>query len=161
MRARGIIVIFAVLFMLMITSVVILNNKQTSNINQNKVKGISGNAISKDDLASALEKENVMKDLPKDAKLNLRLYNFNSGIREWEKDYKITKGSVNDGLYDNPDAMIIIHSKYFDNLKPDESFCNVISKAKQNGDIGVEVYMSKALFFFKYREILKYEDCFN
>lgn len=158
MKAKTITILFAFLFILVISSSIILNNKYISNKQIPDSKGgISGKVIEKDNLVLYLENQEVINDLPKDARINLRLYNFNSGERQFEGEYKITRSGASSESFDDPELTIILHSKYLENL--DEDICMIINKARENGDLEVNLHISKALFFWRYRNILDYEEC--
>lgn len=124
---------------------------------------ISGNVVSEDfsvinkeDLASYLEKQNIVKDLPKDALILVKLYNFDSGSREWEESYVLKKSEVIKGSIGNPDLIITINSKYVPELK---DLCSAIKNAKSKGDLGYESKINAVKFLFRYGGMLKYKSC--
>ncbi len=109
-------------------------------------------------LAQVLSSSGLVRDLPEGATLSLRFYNFDTGERQWEKSYIITKGNVQEGEAENPDITFIIHSKYLKEMT-NKNFCSVISQARANGDLGMETGMSKTRLAWKFRSLLKYKDC--
>lgn len=157
MKAKSLIIMFTIVFALAITSVVVLNNKQISSLKGSSNGGISGKVV-ESELSKFLEAQQIVKDLPEDARISLKFYNFDSGERQWGDEYKITKGNVQLGIVSDPDARIIIHSKYLEQLEK-EDLCGVVREAHFNGDLGTELYISTTSFLWKYRDILKY-DCF-
>lgn len=104
-----------------------------------------------------LRNQDIIRDLPKNGVLSLRFYNFDSGERAWEESYILTKGNVREGIAENPDAEIIIHSKYVKELG--NGFCDTIVKANENGDVGVEIKLPTTSFMMKYSGLLKYKSC--
>ena len=104
----------------------------------------------------------MIQELPEDALISLRLYNFDTGVRQWEKSYAITKGNVEEANLQNLDstkldAEIIIHSKYVLSAE----FCTAIKQAKANNDFGYELKASKTSLLWKYKGMMKYKDCFG
>ena len=104
----------------------------------------------------------MIQELPKDALISLRLYNFDTGVRQWEKSYVITKGNVEEvnaqNLDENKlDLEIIINSKYALSAE----FCTAIKQARANNDFGYELKASKASLLWKYRGMMKYNNCFE
>ncbi len=132
-------------------------------------KSSSGSSIQKtkppelvtlEQLSSYLEKRDLVKELPEKAILNLRLYNFNTGYREWEISYTITKGNAEIGYNDESDLDIIIHSKYLQDLAK-SGICSTVKKAKKNGDFAADVKIGTTLFMWKYKSMMEYKDCFG
>lgn len=114
--------------------------------------------ISKDNLAEFLQQQQLILDIPEKGVILLKLYNFDSGERAWEGNYVLTKGKVEKGSVDNPDATLLIHSKYISQLG---DFCNAMKNAKQNGDLGFESELNEAVLLWKYRSLTKYKSCFG
>jgi len=127
---------------------------------------ISGNAIvssesvivTKENLQVYLEKKEIVRDLPKNALISVRLYNLNQGERQWEESYIIKKRSVEQGKIESPDLDVIMNSKYVSELG---DLCSTIKKAKTNGDFGFDAKISKIAFLWKYKGMLKYRKCFG
>lgn len=134
-------------------------------INQNALSNqtsyaVKATPITYENIEDVLSGNNIVKVLPEDAQMILRFYNFNTGSRVWEKSYTLKKGSVKKGASANPDISLSMHSKYFNELT-DQNLCSTIKKAKNNDDLGVEIYISQAALLWKYRSILKYKECFG
>jgi hypothetical protein len=106
-----------------------------------------------------LEGQAIIQDFPEGGVLSLRLYNFNSGEKQWENSYIIKKGSVVKGLADNPDAEITMPSRYIEEIQI--GLCGAITKANNNGDVGITLNMGKAAFLWKYNGMMKYKSCFG
>lgn len=115
--------------------------------------------VTNDNLPAYLEATEFVKALPKDAVIGLKLYNFNTGNRQLEDSYVIKKNEVEKGIADKPDLIISIHSKYLSQLS--SGFCQTVSKANSNGDLGIELGISKTSFLWKYRWMNKYKSCFG
>jgi len=111
-------------------------------------------------LAQAFSGSSMVQDLPKDSKIVLRFYNFNSGQREWEKSYIMTKGNVEEGYTDDADLVVIMHSRYLQGLT-NKNFCSAVQIAQKNGDFGTESELSKATLLWKFKSMMKYRECFG
>ena len=114
--------------------------------------------VTKENFPAYLQNSQLVKDLPKDAAISLKLYNFDAGERQWEESYIIEKSKVQEGLAQNPDLEIWLHSKY---IPQASNFCSAAKKAKSNGDIAFELKLSKVKFLWKYRGMMKYKECFG
>jgi len=115
--------------------------------------------ITQENFPVYLQQQQIIQELPKKAILSLRLYNFDTGERKWVADYTIEKGAVSEGIPENSDAEIIIHSKYAGKLI--NNFCQTIQQAKANGDVAFELKSDKLSLSWKYRSLMKYKDCFT
>jgi len=112
--------------------------------------------INQDNLPDFLKTQNIVKDLPSNAVIMLKLYNYDTGERQWESSYVIKKGSVTKGSVEEPDITLILASKYVPKLS---NFCGTIQTAKKNNDFGVETTMSQTALLWKYKSVMKYKDC--
>lgn len=111
-------------------------------------------------LPQALSSSNIVNELPADADIALRFYNFNSGEREWEKSYTIRKGEVKEEYSEDADMIIVMHSKYLEPLN-NKNFCSIVKDAQKNGDFGYENKISEAILLWKYKGMFKYRECFG
>ncbi|MDO8517441.1 MAG: hypothetical protein Q7S33_04945 [Nanoarchaeota archaeon] len=114
--------------------------------------------ITYENFASMLSKNSMIQALPDNSALLLKFYNFNSGQRQWEKTYAITKSSVKEGNVENPDITILLSSKYLNELTT-SNFCSIIKKAKANNDLGIETSLSTPSLLWKFKSMTKYKDC--
>jgi len=122
-----------------------------------KVVGFESDVVlTKATLPAYFEKQEIVQDLPDSSSILLKLYNFNTGNRQWEESYIIEKGSVRVGSVADPDIEILLHSKYIPKLA---DFCNTVRDAKGNGDFGFSSKMNKVGFLWKYKSSLKYRGC--
>lgn len=111
-------------------------------------------------LAQAFSGSSMIQDLPENSVVLLRFYNFNSGEREWEKSYIMTKGEVKEGYVDNADLIVFIHSKYLASLT-NKNFCATVQAAQRNGDFGTESELSDIKLLWKFKSMLEYRNCFG
>ena len=100
----------------------------------------------------------IVGDLPDDARILLKFYNFDSGEREWESSYVIEKNNIEIKEIDNEDIFIFVHSKYIDELN-DNSLCEVLELANKNNDVGIETKLSEVALMWKYKNMLEYKNC--
>jgi len=127
-------------------------------VNHSAVKEENKN-ITKDNFYQFISGNELIKNLPKDASLNLKLYNFNSGERQWEKTYSISKDKIIEGYDEKADADIILNSDYAISLAND--FCGTLKKANKAGDLGLELKKGEAGLLWKYKSMMKYKSCFG
>lgn len=149
--------IFLVIILMSLFAYSLISQNTSSNQTSYAVKATH---ITYNNIENVLSGNSIVKVLPEDAQIILRFYNFNTGSRVWEKSYILKKGIVEEGAATNPDMSLSIHSKYLNEMT-DQNLCIIIKKAKNNNDLGVEVYISQAALLWKYRSILKYKDCFG
>lgn len=116
--------------------------------------------INYSNIEEQLSRNSVVRNLPDNANLLLRFYNFDSGEREWEKSFVVKKGELKEGYSEDVDLILYLHSNYLDELN-NRNFCNVVSKANKNGDLGFDLGISKIGFAWKYKSMNKYKDCFG
>lgn len=140
-----------------IGNVIFQNNVQNQDSVQNKAPTSAKKTTDYSTLVSDLLKSDIVQDLPNDAVLRLQFYNFDSGVREWEKSYNLKKNSVQEGS-DTGNIQIIMHSKYVQDFKI-KSVCEVLTSAKNNGDFGVDTEMSDSALVWKYKSMMKYRSC--
>lgn len=115
--------------------------------------------LSMDNFYLFLQQQQVVKDLPSDSLISLKLYSFSTGERVWQKSYIISRGNVREGDAKNPDVSIIIDSKYIYDAARD--LCSAVKNAKANGDFAADSSMATASFLWKYRGMIKYRTCFG
>ena len=128
------------------------NNQNTQNQNYVPV------TVTKANLVSFLEAQNIIKDLPSDAVILLRFYNFDSGERAWEESYVIKKGKVEVGTVDTYDIKLALSSRYVSSLG---DFCKTIQTANANNDLGIEYGLGQTALMWKYKSMMNYKSCFG
>src|SRR4030042_6516863 len=106
-------------------------------------------------LPQVFSSSRMVNELPADANVVLRFYNFNSGEREWEKSYIIRKGEAKEEYNTDTDMIVFMHSKYLGPLN-NNNFCLIIKEAQKNGDFGYESKVSDARLLWKYKSMIKY-----
>lgn len=100
----------------------------------------------------------LVQDIPKNGKIQLSFFNFNSGDREWERDYILTRGSIMQGTAGDIDIKLILHSRNLPKLNQN-NLCDVFQNAKKKGDFGSELLISKSKFSWKYKWMMGYKSC--
>ncbi len=121
---------------------------------------VKATPVTYENIENVLSGNSMVKILPENSEVLLKFYNFNTGSRVWEKSYVLKKGLVNEGTATNPDITLSMHSKYLDEMT-DQNLCSIIKKAKSNNDLGVEMHIPYAALLWKYKNVLKYKDCFG
>jgi len=131
------------------------------NISSNQTAyAVKATPVTYENIENVLSGNSMIKILPENSAISLKFYNFNTGGRVWEKSYVLRKGLVEEGTATNPDITLSMHSKYFNELT-DQNLCSTIKNAKSNNDLGTEMHISYAALLWKYRNVLKYKDCFG
>ena len=125
---------------------------------KNLPSATSNVVVTRESLASYLPNLELIKDLPKDASILLKLYSMKNGERVWEESYVIGKGKVYKDKSENADAVISLDSKYVSQLW---AFCSTLQKALNNGEASFELKKSQASLLWKYKGVLKYKSCFG
>ena len=116
--------------------------------------------ITYDNLANHLSRNAVVKDLPGGTKVLLRFYNFDSGVRSFERSFVLTNSEVYEGEIDNPDLTLFIASHYLEEWNS-RNFCNIMSNARNNGELGYESSLSSIKLAWKFRSMNKHKSCFG
>ena len=118
-------------------------------------KGVSGKVVSsqpilltEENLPRYLESMSIVKELPKDASLNV---NFGNKL------YSVTKGHVNSDSNINADIIVNIPEKYLG--KEYDGICDLVKEAVNNRDVSVDTTLSKTQLLWKYRSLIKYKSC--
>ncbi len=100
----------------------------------------------------------LVQDIPKDGKIQMSFFNFNSGSREWERDYILTTGNIVQGTAEDIDVKLILHSRNLPKLNAN-NLCQVFQTAKTKGDFGSDLLLSKLKFSWKYKSMMGYKSC--
>ncbi len=116
------------------------------------------NSIYYSGLASMLSETPMVQDIPKGETILLRFYNFNTGYREFEESFILTKGAVKPGYTEDVEITIVMHSKYLPELSKD-NLCSTITKANENGDVGIYTDLSTTKIIMKFNSMMEYKDC--
>jgi hypothetical protein len=172
--------IFIVLFIMLFASFIVLSimdiNPMTTgnlikalqnkeNTKTNLIKNIVSNAndpYKKPDFElfkKNLKKENIINDIPRSGNLRIIFYHFFEKQKVIDYIIYITKGNIE--VSNEPaDIDIFISSDYvakFDGT----NLCNTIQVAKNKGDLGYTLNLSKARLLLKYSSMMKYKSCFG
>jgi hypothetical protein len=111
-------------------------------------------------LEDILPQNEIIQKLPENAKIKLSFYNFNTGERQWERTYILTKGDAvqGDASLSDVDIALIMHSRNLPLLKGD-NFCEVINAAQRNRDFAMETERSTVSLAWQYKSVIGYRDC--
>ena len=100
----------------------------------------------------------LISDLPDKTIIYMRFFTFETGKREWQKEYIVKQGEINEGKPEKWDIEMIMHSKYVNRLYL-EPFCNVSSSAKKSGDLAFNTEISSIMLAWKFRGLIEYKKC--
>ncbi|MGV8152643.1 MAG: hypothetical protein ACP5OG_06170 [Candidatus Nanoarchaeia archaeon] len=158
MKIKRLIVVIIIIAIISL-SIYFIPKKTSGNavINRNSVS-TKAPVITRENLADYLKAQEIIKELPKNAVILLRFYNFNTGERQWEDSYIIKKSNVTRGYIEDYDVELRLNSKYLPYVY---DLCGVVKKAKETNDFGFESKMSESAFLWKYKSMLKYRSCFG
>lgn len=117
-------------------------------------------ALTFENIPQILPLTTIVQDLPGKSEIELQFYNFNSGNREIDKIYTISKSKVEEQSPTNPEIKVNMHTKYIDGLTT-ENFCSKVQEAKYNGDFSYELNINLAKLSWKYKKMFKYKKCFG
>jgi len=95
--------------------------------------------------------------IPKAGKISLKFFHFTQGCRIWDKSYILTDGKIFEGDGE-ADIYLTLSSDYVSEIEGD-NFCEVIKKARNNGDLGQYTEASKITLLWRYKSMIKYADC--
>ena len=116
--------------------------------------------ITYNNLPEYLSKNAVIRDIPDDTEILLRFFNFNTGSREYENTFILTKGDVKEGSTTEPALTMEINSKYLNEWNS-RNFCQIMTKANNNGDLGYSSDLSTAKLLWKFKSMNKHKSCFG
>jgi len=109
-------------------------------------------------VASTLLESDFIKDVPKKNPISLQFYDFSQGQRIWQSGFLMADSQLlSEG---KPTVQLILHSKYISEINA-ENLCEVIKKAKKNGDLGFYSESNKASLLIKYAGMLEHRNCFG
>jgi hypothetical protein len=109
-------------------------------------------------LASFLSQNEMVKAIPDGAVISLKFFNFNTGERQWEKSYILTRGNAKEGETNSADISLTLHSKYLKQFNG-YNLCSIIKQANANRDLGFESPLSKIKLLWKFKSMYAYRDC--
>lgn len=127
-------------------------------VNQSPSKPTPTIFINYSNLKEELSKSPILRSIPEDEEIQLRFYNFYTGVRKFEKSYILRNTGIEEGLLENPEITILISSKYLSVLT-NKNFCSVLKIANENKDLGVETTISNTKLIWRYKSMNKYKDC--
>jgi len=108
--------------------------------------------------AAVMSRNKMIAAMPANGKMLLRLYNFNTGERQWEKSYVLTKGAFKEGYCEDADLVIYLDSSFVSRIT-NENFCDIVREAKNSGLMGYDNKISWLSFSWKYKGLVPYRDC--
>ncbi len=166
LKRESIIIIITIIIIIIIAAIFIINENRKitgNNINgkstqQNKIQITPLSPAEKQRIENTLISSEFIKDMPKNEIIDLRFFNFINREKIWQDNFLIGKNHLlSQG---NPSIYLSLHSKYIPELTKD-NLCEVIKKAKKNGDLGFYSEYSKPRLLIKYASMLKYRSCFG
>jgi len=104
------------------------SQQSAGNSNTNYQTSVTYRPVTPEDyinLEEILKNNEMIQKLPDDAKILLSFYNFDTGERQWEKSYILTRGDVEQVNIEDYDIKLTMHSKYLTILN-DNNLCSII-----------------------------------
>ena len=110
------------------------------------------------DVVEILNSSEMLEDMPRKGVISLRFFSVVSGAAVWHEDFLIGwKGVLQKG---EPDIYLTLSSKYISEFK-DGDLCELIKRARNNGELGYHSDRSKLALLWKYGGMLKHRACFG
>jgi hypothetical protein len=157
-RKKVIVSIIVITIILIVFSLVSKLNPTGKIVNKENITITRLDTAQREKINEVLLSNEFISDLPEKGIFSLWFYDFVNGERIWQDRYLIGKNKILEK--GEPDFSIIIHSKYIEELN-NENLCEIIQKAKTNGDFGFESEKNKASLLLKYSGMLEYRNCFG
>lgn len=104
--------------------------------------------VTEDNFAQYLSTNEAVFALPSKSSIQLSM---------GDKQYVVTTGNVKEGTVENPDITVYLPSKYITEFS--NGFCATLRKAKNNGDLRMELHISKTSAAWKFKSMYEYRDC--
>jgi hypothetical protein len=104
--------------------------------------------LTEENIPFYLSSNQIVNELPEDALISLKTSS---------EEYVVTKSSVKQGIAENPDITLTLPSSYLQELG--NNFCGTLIKARNNGDLSIELHVTKLSAGWKYSGLYKYKDC--
>ena len=114
----------------------------------NEVKGIN---LTKEGFADYLEKHILIKELPEGSDISLKLNGYS---------YSLSQGVVEESSNSESDLEISIPEDYIAKIG-EEGLCSAMSEGLDSGEIEVKTELSESELVWKYKDVLKYRECFG
>ncbi len=115
--------------------------------------------VSYDNFASVISESSIVKDLPKDSKILLNFYSFDSGERKIEKSFVLKSSGIEETSESTSEIIIWLSSKYISGLT-NKNLCSTFKQANQAGELGIETNLSSVALAWKFKSMTEYKDCF-
>lgn len=109
-----------------------------------------------ENLPTTLLHNKLITRFPADSSLSLKFYK--NSPEDVEHSYIITKNSITLGASDNVDIIILIPSKYINDLTT-TNLCETISRAKSNGDLTIKTDLTTKQIALKFLALLPEKEC--
>jgi len=147
---RSIIILLIVILCLVIGGIIF--GVYYKSLGKNQTSSNSGPTINitYQNLASELSKTSIVKAIPKDSSIALKI---------GEKEYILENDGIREGKIDS-DITITLPGKYIEGLT-NKNLCSVIQKANNNGDLGFDTTLSKVSLAWKFKSMYNYRSCFG
>ena len=155
---KRVIIIIGIIIILIISIFLIINKFSSTGKSVQQIKVVPLSSGQREKVTQFLLSSEFTQDMPKKQSISLRFFDFKDGKRIWQDSFLIGKNQIlSEG---DPAIYLILHSKYISELNQ-ENLCDVIKKAKVNGDLGFYSEYNKARLLIKYASLLKHRKCFG
>jgi len=104
-----------------------------------------------------LSREQMVKDVPSKGKISLKFYHDIGNCRVLDKIYLLRDGKIEERNVKS-DVDILISSDYASDIG-ERNICDVISEAKNNGDLEQSINVGEIKLYLIYKNMLKYKEC--
>ena len=153
---KQVLVLAVVIVLIIFGTVLLINKKPKSGVITQNIEIIPLSPQERQVVTNAVLSSEFVSDLPEKYPIAIFFFDFEGEERRWRDGFLVgPSGLLSQG---EPEAYITIHSKYIPELAS-ENLCEVMKRAYQAGDIGLESQASKVSLLIKYAGMLKHRDC--
>ena len=147
-KTKKIFLIISLVFFLALLFSVIWIYSLIKSVEINEVKGIN---LTKEGFGNYLEEHLLIKELPENSDISLKLNGYS---------YSLSQGVVEESPNSEVDLEISIPEDLIEKIG-EEGLCSVMGEGLDSGEIEVETELSESELVWKYRDVLKYRECFG
>lgn len=140
-------IVVSMLLVILILGIVIFFDETKSRVSE-----ATGLVVSLESFPTYVETHPIMKDIPKDATINLEIGGQAYGIAG--------KEIIKDKIIAYPDISISFPAGYETRIG-EIGICSALEEAVKNEDLNLEIYASKTKLLTKYYKLIKYKKCFG
>jgi hypothetical protein len=155
---KGKIAFIIITAVIVITILYLMQPKEsTTNLQEIEIQHLSEQEKNK--VIQTITSTEFVEDIPKNNPIVLRFYKYENGETVWQDSFLIHSNFPYEPPSNKePSIYIFLHSRYIEEINND-NLCEVIQKAKNNGEISFQSKHKNAVLLIKYAKLIKYKEC--